>query len=430
MNFEDNLELQNLITEWIEKGNVKLIKKIRKLSNAKYAYELCKIHYKRTQDRFFLRCAKKLGLLYRIKTKFFIKRYKKTLQENELKRLDKVNEINKMISNIVKDDNFIYIMQYSFFDKKGENYFSGGGERYACDLSILINKLGYQTILLQAAEPDLAAPWYKNFNNIHVIGVNAEDREYFKIINALKSPKLAIYSGAIPWEKSPYEHSILISHGITWDCPISNANIGYLQNILNVANNIVSVDTNTISWFRSTYSKTIACNNIKMTYIPNYVDLEKYTSASYKNESQPIKIVFPRRCSAERGFWLFADIIPELFLKFQNIEIDLVGYAHTEEIRERIKYLSEKFPRRFKHYVCSAEEMPNVYKNADISLIPTLYSEGTSLSCIEAMASGNAIVATDIGGLPNLIINNFNGMLVNPDKRSLMDAITKVVTDK
>ncbi len=74
--------------------------------------------------------------------------------------------------------------------------------------------------------------------------------------------------------------------------------------------------------------------------------------------------------------------------------------------------------------------MSNVYKNYDISLIPTLYSEGTSLSCLEAQASGNVVIATNIGGLPNLIINNYNGILINPDKNELFKAIKRVVLDK
>ncbi len=430
MNFEDNIELQNLIDKWISAKNYKLVKKIAKLSNPKYMYNLCKLHYRNTQDVFYLDSMIKINLFYSLKAYIFLLEEKRRLNRFECKKKAIVNDVKNIIQNIVGDSKFVYIIQYSFFDKKGENYFSGGGERYACDLAALISKRGYKIILLQAADFKLPVPWCKKFGDIHVVGVNAEGKEYCKIVNSLQSPELAIYSGAIPWEKSPYKHSVLISHGITWDCPRANADINYLQSLLYVAKDIVSVDTNTLSWFRSTFSKTIKDNNIQMNYIPNYVDLKKYTPKTNLSENRPIKILFPRRCSEERGFWPFTDIIPELFLKFQNIEIDMVGYAHTPEIKERIDYLSEKFPLRFKYYVCSADEMPKVYQNADISVIPTIYSEGTSLSCIEAMSSGNAVIATVIGGLPNLIINNFNGMLINPDKNSLMNALTKVILDK
>ena len=68
-------------------------------------------------------------------------------------------------------------------------------------------------------------------------------------------------------------------------------------------------------------------------------------------------------------------------------------------------------------------ENSEVYKNADISVIPTLFSEGTSLSCLEAMSTANAVIATRIGGLTDLIINNYNGKLIEPNKESLYIAI-------
>ena len=73
--------------------------------------------------------------------------------------------------------------------------------------------------------------------------------------------------------------------------------------------------------------------------------------------------------------------------------------------------------------------MAELYQQADIAIIPTLYCEGTSLSCIEAMACGNAIITTDIGGLPNLIINNYNGILAEPTLESINEALEKVITD-
>lgn len=74
--------------------------------------------------------------------------------------------------------------------------------------------------------------------------------------------------------------------------------------------------------------------------------------------------------------------------------------------------------------------MPDCYKNADITLIPTIYSEGTSLSCLEAMACGNFVIATNIGGLTNLIINNYNGILINPDKNELKQALKNALENK
>lgn len=425
-----NKELENLINKWIENGDYSLIKKIIKLSSAKYFYKICKARYRETQDRFYIRSIRKIGLLYKIKAYLFSNKEKNRIKAHQDKLNKKAEKINELIKSLTKDDKFVYIMQYSFFDPKGENYFSGGGERYACDLSELIYKKGYRSILIQAGDETANKPWHNNFNNIDVIGVNAVNKEYFYIIKKLLQPSLTIYSGAIGWGKDAFHPSILISHGITWDHPLFNANTEYLKQLLTFADTFVSVDTNTLSWYRSTFSHFIANSILKMKYIPNYTDLNIYKPKENKNTHKNLRIVYPRRCSAERGFWLIVNIIPRLLNEFKNIEFDLVGYAHTPEIEEKIKELEETFPKRLHHYVLPANEMVNVYQNADISVIPTEYSEGTSLSCIEAMACGNAVVATDVGGLPNLIINNYNGLLTEPYEEDIYNAIKKLVLNK
>lgn len=356
--------------------------------------------------------------------------------DKQEKRLEKkVSAKVDSIANIISSADMrqykgkVYILQWSFFDKTGEKYISGGGERYACDLANLIGKLGYKVFLIQIGDSNCEHAWQKKMYDMTVIGVNASMSEYFKIIEMLPSPKLSIYSGYASWgRKKLRSPNILISHGITWDSPSSDANTFALKKILDGADMLVSVDTNTISWLRTTYAASLHENKKRMIYIPDYTDLSVYHPIEQNNDK--IKIVFPRRCSPERGFWLISDILPSILEKYKNVYFEYVGFIHTSDIEDKINELMKMFPERVSHRLVSADKMNEVYQNADISLIPTLYCEGTSLSCIEAMACGNAVIATNIGGLPNLIINDFNGMLINPDKDELLDAIEKVITDK
>lgn len=359
------------------------------------------------------------------------------LLRNEFDKLEKFDskfnnvkaaQINNIISEITTSK-VVYLFQYSFFDKEGENFFSGGAERYMLDLSKLIIELGYKPILIQAGVSTSNVPWVKTYQGLTVIGVNTLGNNYFKIINSLREPDLAIYSGIIKWNKNiKYKNKLLISHGITWDVPRVNANIKFLQTILETFNNIISVDTSTISWMRSTFSNYVKHLNVNFTYVPNYVDITKYKPL--KRDTELIKITFPRRCSDERGFWMFAEIVPELIKYNKNVLIEFVGYIHNKEIQGKIDKLLTGFPKNVIHRFCNQDEMVEVYQNTDISVIPTLFSEGTSLSCLEAMACGNAVIATNVGGLPNLILNNFNGKLINPESKSLFNALIELIDDK
>ncbi|OGS45983.1 MAG: hypothetical protein A2539_06625 [Elusimicrobia bacterium RIFOXYD2_FULL_34_15] len=58
-------------------------------------------------------------------------------------------------------------------------------------------------------------------------------------------------------------------------------------------------------------------------------------------------------------------------------------------------------------------------------------SEGLCTSLIDAMASGLPIVATNVGGVPELIEDNTNGLQVSPDNPvQIVDAVMKIVNDK
>lgn len=317
-------------------------------------------------------------------------------------------------------------MQHSYYTRDGKNYISGGGERYASDISEIIFRMGYKPILLQLGLPEDKKPWTQKRGNLFIIGINIDPLFYTEVISELPIPKLTIYSGYLDFGSKMYKPNIMISHGITWDNPFTDVDTKLIKKMIHSVESLVSVDTNTISWLRSTYAKSLKEHPVDMQYVPNYVDLETYKPVE-RDSTETIKIIFPRRCSPERGFWLVYKVLPEILKRYPNVVFDFVGFIHTPDIGNAIEDLKKRFPKQVYHYFVDAAEMYKVYQNADISLIPTLYSEGTSLSCIEAMACGNVVISTNIGGLPNLILDNYNGILINPVEKDLMNALDKVL---
>ncbi|NLI56859.1 glycosyltransferase family 4 protein, partial [bacterium] len=57
--------------------------------------------------------------------------------------------------------------------------------------------------------------------------------------------------------------------------------------------------------------------------------------------------------------------------------------------------------------------VPEYLIESDIFVLPSL-SEGFPVVVLEAMASGLPVVATNVGGLPEIIQENKNGFLVEP----------------
>ena len=74
------------------------------------------------------------------------------------------------------------------------------------------------------------------------------------------------------------------------------------------------------------------------------------------------------------------------------------------------------------------EDIPKYYVAADVLVLPSKdMSEGFGLTLLEANASGKPAIASNVGGIPSVIKDGYNGMLVSPnDPRSLADAIMRL----
>jgi glycosyltransferase involved in cell wall biosynthesis len=75
-------------------------------------------------------------------------------------------------------------------------------------------------------------------------------------------------------------------------------------------------------------------------------------------------------------------------------------------------------------------DIPGFLAAVDIVALPSLF-EGLGVSVLEAMAAGKAVIASRVGGLPELVIDSETGLLVAPrDVEGLANAIAKLAGDK
>jgi len=110
--------------------------------------------------------------------------------------------------------------------------------------------------------------------------------------------------------------------------------------------------------------------------------------------------------------------------KRQDIYFLLIGYGKMEseliDLVKELKIESRCFVRQTKN----AEEALSIM---DIFVVSSLW-EGQPLAMLEAMASGKPVVATSVGGIPELIIEEKNGLLAEPkNPDSLASKIMKLV---
>lgn len=75
------------------------------------------------------------------------------------------------------------------------------------------------------------------------------------------------------------------------------------------------------------------------------------------------------------------------------------------------------------------DDVPAVTAALDVAVLPS-YREALGLAILEAMALGRPVVATNVGGIPEMVVDGVTGLLVPPhDPAALAVAITRLLTD-
>ncbi|HSC90720.1 MAG TPA: glycosyltransferase family 4 protein [Gaiellaceae bacterium] len=78
----------------------------------------------------------------------------------------------------------------------------------------------------------------------------------------------------------------------------------------------------------------------------------------------------------------------------------------------------------------SAPDVVQALDESTLLLLPSR-SEGTPRVIIEALARGRAVVAGRVGGIPDLVRDGVEGLLVDPDDpRGIADAVVRVLSDR
>jgi len=78
------------------------------------------------------------------------------------------------------------------------------------------------------------------------------------------------------------------------------------------------------------------------------------------------------------------------------------------------------------------DELPKYYAASDVLVLPSKdRSEGFGLTILEANATGKPVIGTDVGGIPSVIRNGYNGLLVPPnDYEALAQTIIKALENE
>jgi GT2 family glycosyltransferase/glycosyltransferase involved in cell wall biosynthesis len=324
------------------------------------------------------------------------------------------------------------ILNYNFFDWSGERLYTGGAERYVIDLAMLLRRKRLTVRLLQTSK----VPFNRQYKNFEVVGVAGPEKADFKAMSATYASLTedAVMVIASPIELAchlpPSVTSIGINHGIWWDDPHTSggeSNLADRQSLLDalrVVRHCVCVDTNFINWLRTVDGTLLD----RLSYVPNYVALDRFVPTK-KSFEGPLQVLFPRRLCTERGFDQVLTAFDRMLPQHPEMSLHICGGGRLSQ-EQRAREFVARHSKQATWSEVPMEDMPSVFAHSHVVVLPTNSAEGTSLACIEAMATRNGVIASHVGGLGNLVIDDFNGLLIAPGEGALKSAVERLFGDR
>jgi len=135
----------------------------------------------------------------------------------------------------------------------------------------------------------------------------------------------------------------------------------------------------------------------------------------YRIKDGDVLLMTSGTVNREKGHHIAVEILSKLADQNKNLKLLIVGGG---EYCDRLIKLINKYQLGDRIIITgyvAHEIIKSYYQAADIYLMPTLRDEGLPFALIEAMSTGLPIIASRIGGIPSVLQDGINALLIQPN---------------
>lgn len=148
----------------------------------------------------------------------------------------------------------------------------------------------------------------------------------------------------------------------------------------------------------------------RMHVIWNGIDVERFSRVSRDRSGRKVRFTFVGHFGRHKGVHTLLRALP-LVSKRAMIHVNLVGDGEERREYERILATNGCGKQvRFWGKVAN-HNMDRVYSETDVLVLPSIWRENQPVSITEAMASGCAVIASDLGGSRELVVDGVTGFV-------------------
>jgi len=150
--------------------------------------------------------------------------------------------------------------------------------------------------------------------------------------------------------------------------------------------------------------------------------------------NRSMTVLFVGKMQRKKGVFVLADAIEQVLQKFPKIKFLFVG---PDTLEAQIS-TTQKLRKKLKKYLCHVSFLPPLsqleviqfYRKALVTVVPSIWENYPNV-ILEAIMQGSPVIASNTGGIPELITNRKTGFLVPPNNsHKLAQAIIELIQQK
>jgi len=206
----------------------------------------------------------------------------------------------------------------------------------------------------------------------------------------------------------------------------------FIQPIIKITSKYADYITTNSSHTNRIFCDIIPSRKKNIQIIPMGIYIDEFRSNILKPKTSEKNILFVGRLIMWKGVQHLIKALEITKKSGYPVQLVIIGDGpYRKELRELsiqlqvtsvVKFLQNQDQRTLLSY----------YHNADIFVLPSItyqnQTEGLGVVLLEAMASGIPVIGSNTGGIPDIIDNDVNGILVPPgDAYALAEAIIKII---